>query len=335
MPSGLFSSNEQNSQPLPLRTAQAFGRGLASDEQERYYTGATHLFHRGTITVELFFLWRQRGTRRPQRLCPLPPHMNKLFVGFKKQIDPPERGLFIHDEVPQIPRARVFDPTKHSFNPLKDINYPIASYVVDVFDMLFTRGESTLTKDTGLDFIAEALDHVTNTVNLSDFLPTMSKKPTTGELWAHSKVKRILRSPVLRSVLCGKRDFFSSVQSPLILAHINRAELGDFDALVLGLFLIGQFKGQVVVPDFGFYGRDAHVSLIREDRLTAGLNRLDELKDTAPALRQDILSIADKEASGALYHDAVELAELAGLRPDFLRDDNPYNSFIDRAMGTR
>jgi hypothetical protein len=38
-----------------------------------------------------------------------------------------------------------------------------------------------------------------------------------------------------------------------ILARLNRAELGNFDA---------DLKGQVVVPDFGFYGREGHVSLM-------------------------------------------------------------------------
>jgi hypothetical protein len=38
--------------------------------------------------------------------------------------------------------------------------------------------------------------------------------------------------------------------------------------------------------------------------------------------------------SGALFDDAVVLARLAGLRPDFTRGENPYNAFIDTAMGT-
>jgi hypothetical protein len=50
--------------------------------------------------------------------------MNKLFVGFSKSVEPPKGGyLLITDEVPDIPRSRVFDPMKHSFNPLKDIDY--------------------------------------------------------------------------------------------------------------------------------------------------------------------------------------------------------------------
>jgi hypothetical protein len=45
----------------------------------------------------------------------------------------------------------------------------------------------------------------------------------------------------------------------------------------IGLLLIAQFKGQLVIPSFGFYGRDAHVNLIEEDRLIAGVNTLGEL----------------------------------------------------------
>jgi hypothetical protein len=44
------------------------------------------------------------------------------------------------------------------------------------------------------------------------------------------------------------------------------AVLGEDDARILGSLLISQFKGQIIVPDFGFYARDFHASLIREKR---------------------------------------------------------------------
>jgi hypothetical protein len=48
--------------------------------------------------------------------------LNKLYVGFSKEVELPKRGyLFIDDEVPDIPQSRVFDPKKDSFNPLKDL----------------------------------------------------------------------------------------------------------------------------------------------------------------------------------------------------------------------
>jgi hypothetical protein len=110
---------------------------------------------------------------------------------------------------------------------------------------------------------------------------------------------------------------------------VNRAELGDFDALVLGLFLMAHYKGQLVVDDLGFYGRDAHLSLIRENRLIAAVNFLDELPDK---LRNGVLLIKDKAASGATFDDAETLAKYAGLRPDRLREDNDFNRFVGEAM---
>lgn len=88
-------------------------------------------------------------------------------------------------------------------------------------------------------------------------------------------------------------------------------------------------KGQLIVPDLGFYGRDAHVSLIRENRLIAGVRFLDELPEK---LRRRLLTIEDKVIRGALYDDAVVLAKAAGLRPDPLREDNAFNKFLDAAM---
>ena len=58
-------------------------------------------------------------------------------------------------------------------------------------------------------------------------------------------------------VLCGAQNFRSPPIS-VILARLNRAELGEFDALVLGLFLMAHCPGHLVIPDFGFYGREVH-----------------------------------------------------------------------------
>jgi hypothetical protein len=116
-------------------------------------------------------------------------------------------------------------------------------------------------------------------------------------------------SPILRRVLCNPTNFSFNPRST-ILARIDRAELGDFDALVLGLLLMAHFKGQLVVPDFGFYGRECHVGAIREARLVAGVNFLGEL---SPKLRQNVLLMQDKVASGTTIEDAETLARYAGL----------------------
>jgi hypothetical protein len=243
-------------------------------------------------------------------------YMNQLFVGFTKTIEPPKRGIFIHDDVPDISRARIFDPAKHSFNPLKNINYRKARALADVLYAAAPQGDNTLTVRNGKRALLKAL------------LSANRLDKITGDEEVTGMIEDLLQSPVLKSVLCKPTNFSFSPNS-LILARINRAELGDFDALILGLFLMEHFKGQISVPDFGFYGRDGHVSLIREERLIAGVNFLGEL---APKLRNAALLIADKTGSGALFDDAVVLARLAGLRPDFSREENPYNAFIDQAM---
>src|SRR6195952_3621459 len=76
--------------------------------------------------------------------------------------------------------------------------------------------------------------------------------------------------------------------------------------------LMAHFKGQVVMPDFGFYGRDCHVSLIREGRLIAGVNFLGELPEK---LRQATLIQSERLSSGTTLHDAETLAEYAGFVP--------------------
>ena len=41
-------------------------------------------------------------------------------------------AIFIHDDVPDVPRARIFDPQKHCFNPLADMGYKKAREIADV-----------------------------------------------------------------------------------------------------------------------------------------------------------------------------------------------------------
>jgi hypothetical protein len=197
------------------------------------------------------------------------------------------------------------------------LDYRKARALADVLYTAFPQGDNTLTVRNGKRALLKAL------------LSATRLDKVDGDEEVTGMVDDLLQSPVLKSVLCKPTNFSFSPNS-LILARINRAELGDFDALILGLFLINHFKGQVVVPDFGFYGRETHVSLIRENRLVVGVNFLGEL---SPKLRNATLLIEYREASGALFDDAVVLAQLAGLRPDHSRDENPYNTFIDGAMG--
>jgi hypothetical protein len=223
--------------------------------------------------------------------------MNKLYVGFTKEVRPSKTGLFIDDKVPKIPLAKVFDPKKHSFNPLAGIDYKKARQIADVLYTISPQGENTLTVRNGKRALLKAL------------LKAKRLDQVRGDEEVQGMVDDILVSPVLRRVLCNPTNF--SFGSDIILAKLNRAELGDFDALVLGLFLMAHFKGQVVVPDFGFYGREGHVSLIKENRLIAGVNSLGELP---PKLRQNVLLIKTRRLAAPRPRTPKRSQDTRGLR---------------------
>jgi hypothetical protein len=247
--------------------------------------------------------------------------MNRLYIGFSKQIELPKRGfLYIDDEVPDVPRSRIFDPHFNSFNPLKGIDYKKARELADVLYTVYPQGENTLTVRNGKRLLLAALLDADRFDRVRGPRVGKNEVDEVGGMTAD-----LLASPVLRRVLCSPTNFSFNPNSR-IFARINRAELGEFDALVLGLLLMAQFKGTVIIPDLGFYGRDAHVGLLREERLIAGVNTLSEMP---VRLRQMALLIEDKRGSGTTAEDAETLAAYAGLQPN----SNAFNDFVRGAMG--
>jgi hypothetical protein len=238
--------------------------------------------------------------------------MNTLYLGFTKNIAVPRAGLLIDDEAREIPRSRIFDPLKHCFNPLKDIDYKRARQLAEVLYTLYSQGGDTLTVRNGKRALLKSL------MGADRFDRVTGDDEVTGI------IGDVLASPVLRQVLCQPTNFSFNPRS-LVQARINRAELGEFDALVLGLLLIGHAKGQIIVSDFGFYGRDVHSSLVREGRLIAGVNFLAEVPSK---LRRSVLLIKDKVPCGTTLEDAEELAGYAGL----IRGTNGYNAFVEEAV---
>lgn len=257
--------------------------------------------------------------------------MNRIHIGIRNKVELPKTGgyLLIDDTVRKIRGAKVFDPRKHSFNPLRKLDYRRICDFIDIIDALFSRGESTLTKDTGLDFIAERLKEHPN--SLQDLIPKPDKKASTDHIWAWRKIQHILHSPTLSRVLCSSTAF-SFDPDAMTVARVNRAELTAFDARVIALLLMANFPGQIVLPNLGFYGRDLHAQLIEEERLICGITYLNQLKRAAPGLRDAVMLIGDRVPQGARYRDAVELAEAAGYRNDPLREDNDFHKYIDSAM---
>jgi hypothetical protein len=253
----------------------------------------------------------------------LPRPMNALIVGSNKQ--PllqylPRRDFLLIDDGPLIdawdlPRHRVFDVAKHSFNPLKDMDYRRAREFVGVLDAVFPEGESTLTARRSRFQILEALLAKPRTLDrlISDTKDTED---------AYQKIRTLLLSPVLERVLNGGTDF--SIDGTIV-ARLDRAVLGDFDCFVLANLLVSQYQGTVVIPDFGFYATRFHVSLIRQNRLVAGINSFDEVQD----LKSQLVLIETKVGSRCTPDDAEILAMYAGITPG----TNGYNDFIQARIG--
>lgn len=243
--------------------------------------------------------------------------MNLLLVGDfdLPELDPP--FLLIDDDIdipiPKNRKVTIFDFTKHSFNPLRGMDYLKAREFVSILDAVFPEGENTLTKKNSRFVLLSALLAVPKPQRIDKIF----YKQTEENEDAYQKIQTLLFSPVLQNVLCRPTNFsFSGT----ILARLNRAELGDFDCFVLGNLLISQYKGQVVLPDFGFYGAPHHTSLIRQNRLIAGVRYLDE-----SPLKNELLLIKDKTGKQCLYKDAETLAQYAGMLPG----NNAYNDWVE------
>jgi hypothetical protein len=257
--------------------------------------------------------------------------MNEIFVGADKtalieSIDFSSPFLFIDDgslidafAIRQRRKVVRFDVEKHHFNPLRGMDYRRAREFVSVLDAVFPEGADTLTKkNANFELLKALLDEPTYLHKLID----EPDKKDAGKQDAYQKIQTILLSPVLNSVLCKAINF--SLKG-VVLARLDRAKLGDFDAFVLGSLLISLFEGQVIIPDFGFYGRDHHIALIRQNRLIAGVTTLSEIPRS---LQQALLTIPQKTASRATFEDATTLAKYRGLVPDTVE----HNDFISGAM---
>jgi hypothetical protein len=250
--------------------------------------------------------------------------MNALIVGTRKQavLDHlPDTFLLIDDgdlidlvTVPERRAVTLFDINKDSFNPVKGIDYLRAVQFVDILKAVFPEGENTLTKATFEYQLLQALANKPTTLDklISD---------TKDTQYAYQKIQRLLLSPVLERVL--NRPTSMSFKGT-ILARLDRTALSDFDCFVLANLLISQYAGPVVIPDFGFYAHKGHASLIRQNRLIAGVNTLAEV----PQLAQLLLTIETKIASHATVADAQVLASYAGLPPG----NGHYSQFIAGAI---
>src|ERR1700722_14090403 len=94
-----------------------------------------------------------------------------------------------------VPRAKIFDPLKHSFNPLAHLGYKEARQLADVLYTVSPQGENTLTVRNGKRALLRAL------------LKAKRLDKVEGDEEVTAMMKDILVSPVLKKVFCGKPNF--------------------------------------------------------------------------------------------------------------------------------
>ncbi|WP_429038041.1 hypothetical protein [Bradyrhizobium elkanii] len=249
--------------------------------------------------------------------------MNTLLVGsgdfwpdIRERLKRPY--LIIADAKPEGIAGQVFDPDRHAINPLAGMNYQRACDFVDMINAAFPAGESTLTRENAAFELLEAL--LKKPATLSTVMPWSDDGPRKA---ARQKLERMMMSPVLEKVFSG-----SSFLRPDgdVIAVLDRKNLRDFDAFILGHLLISKYETyQIVVDDFTFYGRPHLSYLWREERLICRVGALDDLPRE---MRQAVLLFPDKVGRRTTAKDAEELASYAGKRYDPLREDSDYNRFI-------
>lgn len=265
----------------------------------------------------------------------------QIYIGSKAEIELPKHDrrkkegfLFIGDEIPEYEDAVKFNVLKHRFNLIDGIDHKIARVLANVSYDLYPQGSDTLTVRGGRRGLAKAylkhkrLDAITE--HLRDkhekFEADKKNNPplSSKDLEVLDFLGDLLLSPVLKKMFCGEPNFAFNPRSP-IFARVNRSELGGFDADAITLFLMAIYPGQLIVPRFGRYAKEAHIDLLEQGRLIGGVNDLGELPKR---LRAAVMQTPDKIVSGALYSDAIELAEQKGL----IKDTMEFNDEVSKYM---
>lgn len=252
--------------------------------------------------------------------------MNLLYIGRRFYEYPDGASLRIDNEVDDVPEEWIFDHRVHSLNPIKDAGYDEQCDFIEIMMNLFPKGENTLTKEGVPEVFFEAFEKKPK--HIGEMLKGASKDPSY--ISAQRMIKRVLRSPTLKRVLCKPTNFSfhpSKKKECKIVARIDRGELRDFDAQALAWFLMAHYKGQIILPDGGFYLREMHSRLFDQERLITKVDFLDQLPGR---LRQTALLIEEKIPRGATVEDAEELAKY--VVPRLSKSTDKYSTFIEDAI---
>jgi hypothetical protein len=80
---------------------------------------------------------------------------------------------FIHDEVPKLRGAKIFDPLKHSFNPLHGIEYKTARQIADVLAVELLSRPVVSSRGTSSALASHSNEAATASESLTQQLPDL------------------------------------------------------------------------------------------------------------------------------------------------------------------
>lgn len=204
--------------------------------------------------------------------------------------------LLIADEAPE--GFKIFDTDKHCINPLNSDPARAEALASIFYDGI---AESTLTIMYATDAMVEAF----TTYKRFD---EIEWGKSDGEKEAKRRLKALMRYEVFKRVL----NTTNTALKGRVCARLNRAELGEKMCFILGSILALLAPGDVAIDDFGFYARDFHFQLMRENRLSVGINSFSEL---SPKMKQRVLRFEDRDGERCSFDDAKILATKAGKVP--------------------
>lgn len=263
--------------------------------------------------------------------------MNVLIVGTNKsdilEHLPPtflivDDGTLI-DRIPCDPEEdTVLDLSRHSFNPLQDMDYYHAQQFISVLNAAFPKGAETLTKQNAGFVLLEAL--LSGAKRLDKLIRIDKSEKDTGIIDAYRTIQALLLSPVLKRFLCNPAHHTNFSLEGKVFVRLDPREHARSDRFIIANLLISNYAGPVIIPDFGFYGCEFHADFIDQNRLIAGVNYLDE-----SPLKNQLLLMKTKIGRACTVEDAKTLASYAGLVPDFTREENEYNRFIKERIDTK
>jgi hypothetical protein len=136
-----------------------------------------------------------------------------------------------------------------------------------------------------------------------------------------NKIGTLLMSPMIRNIVGQPRTLFKDAD--YTIANLDRSQLGDTTARLIGGLLIARSTGPVVITDYGFFSSPIPFP---QDRFTVSFNFLDQLPLN---LRQEVLGIPSKFVFKTNRADAEVLSFYVGIpNPSMIMDmdDDQYRT---------